>query len=222
MIYVVEDDANIRELVVYTLLQSGYQAEGFEKPSEFRTALKAHEPELVLLDIMLPEEDGLSLLKFIKESDEQLPVIMLTAKSAEVDKVVGLDAGADDYMAKPFGMMELLARIRSVLRRSAKKVPEEDVLSLGSIHVDIARRKVETAEGEVKLTNKEYEMLCCLIRNREIVISRDKLLNSVWGYEFDGENRTVDVHIRSLRKKLGESAKYIHTVRGYGYKAGEI
>lgn len=218
-IYIVEDDSNIRELVSYTLKHSGFEAEGFGKPSLFWEAFENERPDLLLLDIMLPEEDGLKILEKLRNlrDGEDLPVIMLTAKSSEYDKVVGLENGADDYISKPFGMMELIARIKAVLRRSG--VRENHVLTLDGITISPEKHEI-TASGEpVRLTGKEYELLTYLVENRDIVISREQLLNRIWGYDFDGENRTVDVHIRSLRKKLGDCAGIIQTVRGFGYKA---
>ena len=176
-------------------------------------------PELVLLDIMLPEEDGVSVLKKLRSAPAtaDLPVIMLTAKSTEYDKVLGLDAGADDYVAKPFGMLELLSRIRALLRRT-RRPAESAVYRCGELTVDLARHTVEAAGRSVALTQKEFEVLSLLLKNRGQVISRDRLLEEVWGYAFTGESRTVDVHIRTLRQKLGDSGSYIETVRGYGYK----
>ena len=219
MIYLLEDDASIRDFVVYALSGQGMEARGFECPSEFWAAVAEQVPELVLLDIMLPEEDGVSVLKKLRSAPAtaDLPVIMLTAKSTEYDKVLGLDAGADDYVAKPFGMLELLSRIRALLRRTSRPA-ESAVYRCGELTVDLARHTVETAGRSVALTQKEFEVLSLLLKNRGQVISRDRLLEEVWGYAFTGESRTVDVHIRTLRQKLGDSGSYIETVRGYGYK----
>ena len=219
MIYLLEDDASIRDFVVYALSGQGMEARGFERPSEFWAAVAEQVPELVLLDIMLPEEDGVSVLKKLRSAPAtaDLPVIMLTAKSTEYDKVLGLDAGADDYVAKPFGMLELLSRIRALLRRTSR-TSESAVYRCGELTVDLARHTVEAAGRSVALTQKEFEVLSLLLKNRGQVISRDRLLEEVWGYAFTGESRTVDVHIRTLRQKLGDSGSYIETVRGYGYK----
>ena len=219
MIYLVEDDANIRELVIYTLRQSGLEAEGFERPSEFDRACAAQIPRLVLLDIMLPEEDGLSILRRLRTNPatKKLPVMMLTAKSSEYDKVVGLDQGADDYLPKPFGMMELLARVKALLRRAENSGAETEYV-LDELYVCPEKHTVTVSGAPVALTKKEFDILCMLLGNRDIVLSRDKLLNTIWGYDFDGENRTVDVHIRTLRSKLGAAGAHIETVRGIGYR----
>ena len=221
MIFCVEDDGNIRELVVYTLESTGFQARGFEDGSSFLEALALETPELVLLDIMLPGEDGMELLRKLKASKKtkDIPVIMVTAKGAEYDKVKGLDAGADDYVTKPFGMMELISRIKAVLRRSAKgSVSSEDTFEIGEIRLDPKKNEV-TVHGEVvNLTLKEYELLKRLMKNSNIVLTRDQLLEDIWGYDFDGETRTVDVHVRTLRQKLGDAGEQIETVRGVGYR----
>ncbi len=219
MIYVVEDDENIRELVVYTLNHSGLEAMGFGRPSEFYSALDMRQPSMVILDIMLPEEDGLSVLKRLRanRATHKLPVMMLTAKGSEYDKVMGLDLGADDYVPKPFGMMELVARVKALLRRVE---PEKQALeyTVGNLYV-CPERYVVTVDGQkVVLTLKEFDILCMLLRSGDIVLTRDRLLNEIWGYSFDGENRTVDVHIRTLRQKLGSAGELIETVRGVGYK----
>ena len=220
MIYLVEDDNSIRELVLYTLNSSGLEAEGFDRPSAFWTAMERHTPELVILDIMLPEEDGLTILKRLREAGQSLPVMMLTAKSTEYDKVVGLDSGADDYLAKPFGMMELMARVKALLRRSARQEPVSGQYELGRLVLNVAQHTVKVDGEAVTLTLKEFELLQLLLEHKGMVFSRDQLLNRVWGYAFDGENRTVDVHIRTLRQKLGHCGDYIETVRGVGYKIG--
>ena len=221
MIFCVEDDGNIRELVVYTLESTGFQARGFEDGSSFLEALALETPELVLLDIMLPGEDGMELLRKLKASKKtkDIPVIMVTAKGAEYDKVKGLDAGADDYVTKPFGMMELISRIKAVLRRSAKgSVSSEDTFEIGKIRLDPKKHEV-TVHGEVvNLTLKEYELMKRLMKNSNIVLTRDQLLEDIWGYDFDGETRTVDVHVRTLRQKLGDAGEQIETVRGVGYR----
>ena len=223
MIYCVEDDSSIRELVVYTLESTGFHARGFEDGKMFEEALAQEVPELVLLDIMLPGEDGRQILKKLKSSSKtkDIPVIMVTAKGAEYDKVMGLDAGADDYVTKPFGMMELVSRIKAVLRRSQKKDGSgEKILSYGEIQMNTGKHEV-TAGGEVvQLTLKEYELLKRLIKNPNMVLTRDQLLEDIWGYDFDGETRTVDVHVRTLRQKLGSCGECIETVRGVGYRMG--
>lgn len=221
LIYLVEDDNSIRELVAYTLHSAGFQAEGFEKPSAFWHACETKLPDLVLLDLMLPEEDGISILKKLRQAPhtKKLPIILLTAKSSEYDKIMGLDSGADDYVAKPFSMMELLARVKALLRRTERNEAEV-VYSMGSLSVNQTRHEVRVDGSEVTLTLKEFELLCLLMENKGRVLTRDQLLNRIWGYGFDGENRTVDVHIRTLRQKLGKCGEYIETVRGVGYKIG--
>lgn len=222
MIYFVEDDSNIRELVVYTLNSTGLKAQGFPTPHEFWEAMSEHTPSLVLLDIMLPQEDGLSILKKIRSSKEtkKLPVIILTAKSDEYDKVKGFDLGADDYVPKPFGMMELVARIKAVLRRT-EDTQEDKEYTVGPLTVSPQKHKVKVNGEKIILTLKEFSMLCMLLENRGMVLTRDQILNHVWGYSFDGESRTVDVHIRTLRSKLREAGDLIHTIRGIGYTIGE-
>lgn len=221
MIYILEDDASIRKLVVYTIQSQGMEAEGFERPSQFWEALEQKTPELVLLDIMLPEEDGLQVLKRLRSlpATKGVPIIMLTAKSTEYDKVLGLDEGADDYVAKPFGMMELLSRIRALLRRTET---ENGILRCGILEVDPGQHIVRVRGQETTLTQKEFEVLCLLLRNPGQVLSREQLIENVWGYAFTGESRTVDVHVRTLRQKLGEAGAYIETVRGYGYKISTV
>lgn len=224
MIFCVEDDSNIRELVVYTLETTGFKARGFEDGKEFLEALALETPELVLMDIMLPGEDGMELLKRLKASPKtrDIPVIMVTAKGAEYDKVKGLDLGADDYVTKPFGMMELISRIKAVLRRSQKGSNElQDIIKVGDIEIDTKKHEVTAAGEIVNLTLKEYELLKRLMKNSNIVMTRDLLLEEIWGYDFDGETRTVDVHVRTLRQKLGKSGERIETVRGVGYRMRE-
>ena len=220
MIYLVEDDESIRELVVYTLKSQGMDTKGFERPSLFWKAMEKEQPSLLLLDIMLPEEDGISILKKLRMRPDtrKLPIIMLTARGSEYDTVVGLDSGADDYIPKPFRMMELISRIRALLRRTEDSGAEE--YQMGCLYVSPARHIVTVNQEPVSLTLKDYEMLCLLLKNSGIVLSRTQLLNQIWGYEFDGESRTVDVHIRTLRQKLGEAGDLIETVRGIGYKIG--
>ncbi len=222
MIYLVEDDENIRELVTYALNSMGLEAESFEVPSAFWTALSKELPSLVLLDIMLPEEDGLSILKKLKRtpSTSSIPVIMLSAKSSEIDKVHGFELGADDYIAKPFGVMELVARVKARLRDN-KEEQKRFEYSMGPLYVCPEKHTVTVNGENVVLTYKEFEILCMLLKNMGIVLTRDQLLNTIWGYSFDGESRTVDVHIRTLRQKLGEAGDLIETVRGVGYKIGE-
>lgn len=222
MIYFVEDDSNIRELVVYTLNSTGFEATGFSKPSKFWEAVKNEMPSLVLLDIMLPEEDGLSILRKLRsEADtSSVPVIILTAKADEYDKVRGFDLGADDYVPKPFGMMELVARVKAVLRRVEKDTSTGEY-HIGSLYVCPKKHIVKVNDEPVLLTLKEFDMLCYLLENKGIVLSRDQILNKVWGYSFDGESRTVDVHVRTLRQKLGVGGDCISTVRGVGYKLGD-
>lgn len=222
MIYLVEDDDSIRKLVVYTLENQGFSARGFDKPSLFWEALKHETPDLVLLDIMLPEEDGLTILRRLRStaSTKNLPVIMLTVKNSEYDRVIGLDNGADDFISKPFGMMELVARVRAVLRRTA---PSQNICTeytAGPLYVCPEKHIVQVNGEDISLTYKEFEMLCLLLENRGVVLTRDVIMDKVWGFEFDRENRTVDVHIRSLRSKLGEAGSFIETVRGIGYKIG--
>ena len=225
MIYLVEDDKSIRELLVYTLNNSGLPANGFEKPSDFYRELKADDADLIILDIMLPECDGLTMLKNLRadEKTKHIPVMMLTAKGSEYDKVVGLDMGADDYMTKPFGMMELIARVKALLRRTKEpgKHDNGNTLNIGCLSVIPSKYSVKVGGEKVVLTLKEFDLLCLLLQNKGTVFTRDKLLNKIWGYDFDGESRTVDVHGRTLRQKLGEAGKYIETVRGIGYKIGD-
>lgn len=221
MIYCLEDDDNIRELVIYTLETTGLKARGFADGSAFTEALAFETPELILLDIMLPGEDGLEILKKLKCSSKtkSIPVIMVTAKGSEYDKVIGLDSGADDYVTKPFGMMELVSRIKAVLRRS-KGSQERENPEIQGVHIDVKKHEVTVDGRTVPLTLKEFELLEKLMRNEGIVLTRDQLLTEIWGYDFDGETRTVDVHIRTLRQKLGEKGEIIQTVRGVGYRIG--
>lgn len=223
MIYLVEDDNSIRELVAYTFNTAGLEAEGFDKPSLFWEALEKRKPDLVLLDIMLPEEDGIQILQKLRQRQDtkKLPVIMLTAKGSEYDKVMGLESGADDYVSKPFGMMELMARVKALLRRTEDLRPaQENRYVIGDLTVNQKRHEVLVKGEAVTLTKKEFDMLCYLLENKGMVLTRDQLLNQIWGYDFDGENRTVDVHIRTLRQKLGDCGTYIETIRGIGYKIG--
>lgn len=218
MIYILEDDNSIRELVVYSLNGSGLEAMGFERPSEFWAQMKEKTPSLLLLDIMLPEEDGLAILKKLRMRSEtkKMPIIMLTAKGTEYDKVKGLDAGADDYISKPFGMMELISRVKALLRRTSTE-PNEKCLTLGALSVYPERHRVKVDGQTVELTLKEFELLHLMMNNPDIVFSREQIQDTIWGYAFDGESRTVDVHIRTLRQKLGSAGHLVKTVRGVGY-----
>ena len=221
MIYCVEDERNIRELLVYTLETTGFEAEGFETGVEFDAAMKKSLPELILLDIMLPGEDGYNILKRLKSDTRtrDIPVIMVTAKEAEFDKVKGLEAGADDYITKPFGMMEFVARVKAVLRRCSKQEDDKE-LRCGDLSLSVGKHKVRWNDTSVELTRKEFELLQYLMENKGLVMSRNQILCHVWGYDFDGETRTVDVHIRTLRQKLGEQGSLVKTVRGVGYRIG--
>ena len=221
MIYIVEDESDIRELVAYTLQNTGFAVHGFPDARQFWQAMNENLPQLILLDIMLPGENGLEILKKLRlsASTAKLPVMMLTAKGTELDRVIGLDMGADDYLPKPFGMMELVARVKSLLRRFDSDSGAEKY-ELGGLIVDIPRHVVTADGSEVTLTIKEFDLLVYLLKNTEIVLTRDQILAEVWGYDFDGETRTVDVHIRTLRSKLGVCGDMIQTVRGLGYKAG--
>lgn len=221
MIYCVEDERNIRELVVYTLAGSGFEAKGMENGEQLFAALQKQKPELILLDIMLPGEDGMSILKKLKSSDVtgDIPVIMVTAKGSEFDKVLGLDCGADDYIAKPFGMMEFVARVRAVLRRGGTKEKKGE-LCVENLCLQIDRHQVYADGQKVTLTLKEFELLKLLMEHPGMVMTRDQLLGQIWGYDFDGETRTVDVHVRTLRQKLGTCGSLIETVRGVGYRIG--
>lgn len=222
MIYLVEDDDSIRELVVYTLRTTGFEAKGFSTAALFWEAVEEEQPELVLLDIMLPDEDGLHILKRLRSNAEtaDLPVIMLTAKSTEYDRVLGLDSGADDYIPKPFGMMELVSRIKALLRRASRQ-NDEKIYNLDALYVDVKRHNVAVNGQEISLTYKEFELLCYLLENRGVVLTRDQILSKIWDYNYSGETRTVDVHIRTLRQKLGAMGALIETVRGVGYRIVE-
>lgn len=224
VIYYVEDDNSIRELVVYALKTSGFQVMGFENAALFYQQMKEQFPDLILLDIMLPDEDGVSILKNLRNERDtaQIPVIMMTAKSSEYDKVLGLDSGADDYITKPFGVMELISRVKAVIRRSSRNAGEPgEAIVIGDLTLDEQKHEVYVKGEPVSLTFKEFELLCYLMKNRSLVLSRDKILNTIWNYEYEGESRTVDVHIGSLRQKLGSCGDLIKTVRGIGYKIGD-
>ena len=222
MIHVVEDDAGVRELELYALRQAGFEAEGFAEPSAFREALKTTLPDAVILDVMLPGEDGISILRSLRRETRtrRLPVILVTARDAEMDKVRGLDEGADDYLTKPFGVMELLARVRALLRRSGEDAQEE-CLTLGDVTLDRARHRVTAGGAEVVLTHMEFELLAFLMAHAGKAVTREVLLDDVWGIAYAGDTRTVDVHIRTLRQKLGASGSMIATVRGVGYRMEE-
>ena len=222
MIYVLEDDESIRELIIYTLNGQKMEAKGFSTPSEFWEAISEKVPSLLLLDIMLPEEDGFSILEKLRAAPatKRLPIIMLTAKGSEYDIVRGLDIGADDYIPKPFRMMELLSRIRALLRRSGANDGRMEEYRVGNLYVNPTRHEVQVDGKDVVLTLKEFELLNLLISRQGIVFTRAQLLDEIWGYGFDGESRTVDVHVRTLRQKLGPAGNYIETVRGIGYKIG--
>lgn len=216
LIYAVEDDKNILEIEVFALKNSGYRSEGFECARDFYKKLEERLPDLVLLDVMLPDEDGLEIVGKLRRRPEtkKIPIIMVTAKSTEIDKVKGLDVGADDYLTKPFGVMELIARVKAVLRRTLE---EEKFLSLGDIFLDDEKHMVYVKEQPCSLTFKEYELLKLLLHNAGIVVTREIILERVWGIDFEGESRTLDMHIRTLRQKLGDAGSMIRTVRNVGY-----
>lgn len=223
MIYCVEDDDNIRELVIYTLETTGLKAKGFAEGAEFMEALAFDTPELILLDIMLPDEDGLQVLQKLRMNRKTvlIPVIMVTAKTTELDKVKGLDMGADDYLTKPFGVMELISRVKALLRRSAS-IRKKDVYEFEDIRLDDSKHEVYTSQGKCELTYKEYELLKYLIMNEGIVLTRDRIMENIWGVDFTGESRTLDMHIKTLRQKLGSSGKLVQTVRNVGYSLNHI
>ena len=222
MIYIVEDDRDIREMESYALKNSGFEVRAFADSTAFFASCAEKTPKLVLLDIMLPKEDGLSVLQKLRQNDKtrKVPVIMVTAKSSELDKVKGLDMGADDYITKPFGVMELVSRVKALLRRCEEE-QKSVVLQYGSIVVHDFKHSVTVSGVPCILTYKEYELLKYLILNKEIALTRERLLEKVWGYDFEGESRTVDMHIKTLRQKLGEAGNLIKTVRHVGYKVGE-
>lgn len=221
LIYVVEDDANIRELEEYALKSSGYEVKAYEDGSSLLDDCLNECPDLVLLDIMLPGEDGITILKKLRNnpSTQNIPIILVTAKSSEIEKVKGLDSGADDYVTKPFGIMELMSRIRALLRRSSKEnLSAHQCLSCGPISIDEDKHKVMVENKECVLTFKEYELLKYLIKNKGIVLSRDRLIEQVWGFDYQGESRTVDMHIKTLRQKITPASDMIKTIRNVGYK----
>lgn len=227
MIFIVEDDENIREMEGYALKNSGYEVMGFADGDAMMAALETALPKLILLDIMLPGDDGLTLLRKLRESErtKKVPIMMVTAKTTELDKVRGLDMGADDYLAKPFGIMELVSRVKALLRRSSAENEsggtERSHYEYGVIRMDDSSRRVTSDSEEVDLTYKEYELLKFLLVNQNIVMSRDRILSEVWGFDYEGESRTVDMHIKTLRQKLGEAGSAIKTVRSVGYKLGD-
>ncbi len=218
MIYCVEDDSAIRDLMVYTLKASGFEAQGFESDAGFWRTIKNQTPELIILDVMLPGEDGLSVLRKLRSSSltADIPVIMATAKDSEFDKVTGLDSGADDYLAKPFGMMEMVSHIKAVLRRTGRSRPA--VLRFGEIELDAGKHTVSANGKQISLTLKEFELLKLFLEKPGQVMTRDVILANIWGTDYAGETRTVDVHIGTLRTKLREAGNMIQTVRGVGYK----
>lgn len=222
LIYIVEDDTAIKELESYALINSEFSVEGFERGKELFDALTKKIPALILLDIMLPDEDGIHILKKIRSTTayRDIPVIMVTAKTTEIDAVKGLDMGADDYITKPFGVMELVSRVKAVLRRT-QKAEHQQILIYKNIVIDEAQHKVFVDDEEIELTYKEYEVLKLLIINKGIVLTRDKIMESIWGYDFEQGNRTVDVHIQSLRKKIKDAGIHIKTIRNVGYKVGD-
>lgn len=220
MIWCVEDDSSIREIEVYTLNSTGFEARGFADGASFRAALETEKPELVLLDVMLPGEDGVSLLRFLRQTPEtrDIPVIMATAKGMEYDKIQSLDMGADDYLVKPFGMMEMVSRVKAVLRRCAPNRQSHQQLTDGQVTVDLDGYTVTAAGERVVLTFKEFELLRLFLSHPGVAFTRDQLFNDVWGADYVGESRTVDMHIRTLRQKLGTCGDRIATVRGVGYR----
>lgn len=220
LIYVLEDDVNIREIEMFALKSSGYETKGFTCAADFWKSIRKKKPSLILLDIMLPDEDGIRLLERLRSdpSTRLLPVIMVTAKTTEMDKVRGLDSGADDYIAKPFGVMELISRVKALLRRTGSDQPEQ-IYSLEEIVLSMANRSCTVSGITVELTYKEFELLALLIRNAGTVMTREILMENIWGIDFLGESRTLDVHIKTLRKKLGDAGQHIRTVRNVGYLA---
>lgn len=222
LIYIVEDDENIREIESYALKNSGYKVNCFETGTQLYAAVKEEKPQLILLDVMLPEEDGLSILKKLRgmSATEHIPIMMVTAKTSEIDKVKGLDGGADDYITKPFGVMELVSRVKALLRRS-QALEKKNEISYKNVVMNIEKHSV-IVDGQIcELTYKEFELLRYLLENKEIVLSRDRIMDRVWGFDYEGETRTVDMHIKTLRQKLLNGGSIIKTVRNVGYKIGE-
>ncbi|MCL2051154.1 MAG: response regulator transcription factor [Lachnospiraceae bacterium] len=221
LIYIVEDDKDIREIVLYALQAAGFSVSGFEAGAAFFEAVSNSLPQLIILDIMLPDEDGLAILKKLRatEATKEIPVIMLSAKGAEVDKVKGLDMGADDYISKPFGVVELISRVKALLRRVT--IVKDEKIKSGNLTLNNDRREVTVGNQVIELTYKEYELLSYLVSNRGKALNRNRIMNAVWDFDFEGESRTLDMHIRSLRKKLGTEGEQIKTVRNVGYKFGD-
>lgn len=216
-IFCVEDDKSIRDLIIYALSNEGFEVKGFEDFKSMRKGLEGETPDLFLLDIMLPGEDGLFILDWLRHNSyKDLPVVMLTAKDHEIDKVKGLDLGADDYITKPFSILELCARVRAILRRVSQD--DSTIIEANGIRIDKISRRVYVDDREIELTYKEFELLAYLVQNKGIVLSRDKIMSEIWGFDFEGESRTVDVHIAFLRQKLGKKGQYIKTIRNVGYK----
>lgn len=224
MIYLLEDDESIRNFVGYALNGAGFETKGFEKPSEFYEALNLYVPELLIIDVMLPEEDGISVIKMLRKRPEtvRLPIIVLSAKNTEYDKILGLDCGADDYISKPFSVMELLSRVKALLRRTVKSSDTENQYNVEGIEIFPENYTIKVDGEKITTTLKEFELLSLLIKNKGKVFSREKLLDLIWKYEFCGETRTVDVHVRMLRAKLGKYGSLIETVRGVGYKFSDV
>lgn len=218
LIYIVEDDKNIREIETYALRNSGYQIKDFECAAQFYAKMEEKLPNLILLDVMLPDEDGLNIVKKIRSNPEsrKIPVIMVTAKTTELDKVKGLDMGADDYITKPFGVMELISRVKALLRR-CEGAEDEKTYSVGDLLLDVEKHSVSVDGEAIELTFKEYELLRLLMQNAGIVTSRDVIMERVWGTDFEGESRTLDMHIKTLRQKLGSAGSMIKTIRNVGY-----
>ena len=219
LIYVVEDDVNIQEIEMFALKNSGYRVEGFGNAKDFFAKLSEKTPDLILLDVMLPDLDGLSILKKVRivPDTKKIPVIFVSAKTSEMDKVKGLDMGADDYLAKPFGVMELISRVKALLRRS-NAASEEKTLTLGEIQIDNEKHCVYVGNRLCELTYKEFELLTYFVENQGIALSREKILNNVWNYDYFGDARTIDTHVKKLRSKLGDKGDYIKTIWGMGYK----
>lgn len=216
-IFCVEDDKSIRDLIVYALSNEGFEVKGFEDFKSMKKGLEGETPDLFLLDIMLPGEDGLFILDWLRHNSyKDTPVVMLTAKDHEIDKVKGLDLGADDYITKPFSILELCARVRAILRRVSQD--DSTIIEANGIRIDKISRRVYVDDREIELTYKEFELLAYLVQNKGIVLSRDKIMSEIWGFDFEGESRTVDVHIAFLRQKLGKKGQYIKTIRNVGYK----
>lgn len=218
LIYIVEDDINIREIEVFSLRNSGYQIKDFGCAADFYAKMQEKLPNLIILDVMLPDEDGLSIVKKLRSNSEsrKIPVIMVTAKTTELDKVKGLDMGADDYLTKPFGVMELISRVKALLRR-CEGMEDEKIYSVGGLLLDIEKHSVSVNDEQVELTYKEYELLRMLVQNTGVVTSREAIMERVWGTDFEGESRTLDMHIKTLRQKLGEAGSLIKTIRNVGY-----